>query len=218
VAVETTADLLAQLRDQVGFDLPGGDAARDAALLGWLNSRHRRMVADSRCYRRRTVIPGGTVAGQPDYRIPSDVLEISGVEVNGVIYNRARRREIIEVRGALAVFLSPGGVVAQGAAGAGEEVLTLYPTPDTAGLEVALFGPVRAPELSLEPLVNPVVPAEFFEGLVHGAAVPGLRRTESRHGEADSYEQHYLSEIERLRRQTRRRWSMGPTRIRIAWP
>lgn len=213
MAVETTSDLVSQLRDEIGFDVSGGDST----LLGWLNSRHRRMVVDSRCYRRRTVISGGTVAGQADYVLPPDVLEVGAVEVDGAPYDRARRQDVELAKVSLAVFVGPSGVVAQGANGASAEVLSFYPAPDTGGLEISLLGPVRPPELSTSPVVNPVVPAEFFEGLVHGAAAVGLRRTDSRHDEANQYEQHYLSEIERLRKLVRRRWG-GVARIQIRWP
>jgi hypothetical protein len=222
VAVETSADLLGQLRDEIGFDVQGGDAT----LLGWLNARHRRMVAKSKCYRQRTVISGGTVQGQGDYLLPSAVLEVQTVEVGGARFDRVSRSDVIDVRNAEAVFVSPHdeGVVAQGANGMAGEILTIFPAPDTAGTEVAVFGPVRAPELTVSGVGgssstnSPVVPAEYFEALVHGAAAIGLRRTESRVGEAQAYDQEFIDATEDLRRYVRRRWNTGPSRIRVSWP
>ena len=222
MAVETSADLLGQLRDEVGFDVSGGDAT----LLGWLNGAHRLMVARSKCYRRRTVIVGGTVANQADYDLPSDVLEIHEVDVAGVRFGRASRGEVVDAGNSQALFVSQfgEGVIAQGAANAGEETLTIYPTPDTGGLEIALFGPVRAPELTVSGVGgagatnSPVVPAEFFAPLVHKAAATGLKRTESRQNEASGYDQEFSDACDELRRWARRRWNTGPSRVHIAWP
>jgi hypothetical protein len=220
VAVETTADLLDQLRDEIGFDVDGGDAT----LLGWLNSRHRRMVSRAKCYRKSWSVPGGTVADQSDYVIPSDVLEIDALALDGVALERTRRSNIVAVRSSLAVFVGSGSVVAQGANDAAAEVLTIYPTPDVGGTEIEGFGPVRAPELTVSGIAgagatnSPVVPPEFFEALVHGAASPGMRRTEGRHADADAYDLDFTAATEELRRQSRSRWRNGPAMIEVRWP
>jgi hypothetical protein len=220
VAVETTADLLDQLRDEIGFDVDGGDAT----LLGWLNSRHRRMVSRAECYRKAWTVSGGTVAGQADYVLPSDVLAIKALSLDGVPLERTKRADLVAVRSSLAVFVGSGVVVAQGANDAAAETLTIYPTPDVGGSEIEGFGPVRAPELTVSGVAgagatnSPVVPPEFFEALVHGAASPGMRRTEARHSEADAYDMDFTAATEELRRQSRARWRNGPAQIEVRWP
>lgn len=222
MSVETSADLLNQLRDEVGFDVSGGDAT----LLGWLNGKHRLMVARSKCYVKRLVFPGGTASGQPDYAVPSEVIEVRQVEVGGVLYDRAKRRAVLRVRNASAVFvqIDGEGVVAEGANPLGGNMLTIYPTPSSGGVEIASFGPVRAPELTVAGVGgaaatnSPVVPSEYFVPLVHGAASTGLKRTESRAGEAAAYDREFDEETEALRRATKRLWNTGPTQIEVAWP
>jgi hypothetical protein len=224
MAVETSADLLNQLKQEVGFSVSGGDAT----LLGWLNARHRKMVARSKCYRGQTTIAGGTVIGQADYAIPSGALRIQSVEVGGVTYDRASRSDVIAVRNSTAVFTSEygEGVVALGAGAAGAETLTIYPTPTVAGASIVLFGALRAPELTVAGVGtppagatnSPVVPPEYFDALVNGAAAIGLKRTESRHGEAQAYTSEFDDACEELRRETRARWNTGPSRIRVEWP
>lgn len=221
MAVETSAELLAQLRDEVGFDVSGGDVT----LLGWLNARHRRMVERSRCFRKRLAV-GPTVAGTSDYTLPPEVLEVRLVEVGLVPYDYASRREVLEVRNASAVFVarSGEGLVARGVSASGSEVLSIYPTPTVSGTEIAVTGPVRAPELTVSGVAgagatnSPVVPPEFFDALVHGAASTGLKRTEARMNDAAAYDSEFDAATEELRRQTRARWNTGPSRVSIVWP
>lgn len=216
MAVETSADLHTQLKDEIGFDVS------DTVLLGWLNAKHRRMVARSKCKRGKVAVSGGTVVDQAGYTVPPEIIEIQSVFIDDAEFTRTSRRSIPAVLAATAVFVGPGGVVAQDATSASVEQLVLYPTPTEAALTIEVFGPVRAKELQVTGVVGttntPDVPAEFFEALVHGAAAVGMKRDEERTADAREYEAEFNAATEELRRQVRRRWNTGPARIEVVRP
>lgn len=210
----STEDLVGQVREEGAVD------ATAAVALGWLDAAHKLMVARSKCY-RKTVSVGSTAPGTSSYDLPSSVLDIQSVlvadEDSGEDREAARvpRRSVVEVRNSLATFVGSGFVVAQVADTDGAEQLTFYPEPDGV-LAVKVFGAVRAPDLVIGGQ-DPVVPEEFFPGLVAGALAHGLRRTENRHDLADAWTAEFNGATEELRRQSRARWNTGVGRVRVQW-
>ena len=208
MAVESTSDLVGQVRDEWGVD------ATDTQIVAALNQRHRRMVARTGCYRKDLSIGPG-VAGQEAYAIPAEVLEVAVIDVDGLPWQRAPIIDFRKVKSGRLQLLGGGGVFAQGSTSAGAEEVRLYPTP-AAGAVLTATAAVRAPEL-VSGGQAPVVPPEFFEDLVAGAAGVLFGRMDNRLDMAATLDAKFDAACEELRRTVRKRLSTGPARIRIEW-
>lgn len=214
MAVESTTELVSQVRDEWQVD------ATDAQILAALNTRHRRMVARSRCFRKEVAL-GPTVAGQDAYALPAELVELYLLTVNGTPWGPARFEDFAALKaGDCGLQLrGPGGVFVQDATAGGGEQARLYPAPDTAGQPITAWAAVRAPELALTPaVVSPVIPAEFFEQLVAGAASILIRRFDTRFDLADSLDGQFDAACEELRRQVERRYGPRLKQIPVRWP
>src|SRR2546430_8591224 len=75
----TVAELVSAVTDDGALD------ASEGQILRWLNTRHVQMCVRSRCF-RRTLGLGNTVAGQANYALPPEVVEILQVTVGGYGY------------------------------------------------------------------------------------------------------------------------------------
>lgn len=212
MAIESTADLITQVKTEYGFD------AADATVLGWLNQKHRRMVARAGNY--RDYVTATTVANQSVYTLDSSVIEVLSLTVDGYPWVRVRPDEIdnaLTAYDAITGLATGQGVFSQYVSAASVEQVRLYPTPTTSGQTIAMFAKVRAPEL-VSGGQAPVIPAEFYEDLVAGAAAIGMRREEERLGEADNLDARFDAACAELARQTKKRLRSSPARIKFAWP
>ena len=212
MAVETTAQLVTQVQTEYGFD---SDAT---VVLGWLNQKHRRMVARSECY--RDTATATTVADQSVYTLDASIIRLLSLGVDGYPWPRVRPDEIdhaLTAWDSISGLSTEGGVWSQATSAANVEQIRLYPTPTSSGLTISMFAAVRAPEL-VSGGQAPVIPAEFYEDLVAGAAALGMRREEERMNEAQALDQQFDQACNELARQTKKKLRSSPARIKVAWP
>lgn len=191
------------------------DASQDSAL-AWLDARHKKMVARSRCY-RRTVVTATTAPGQRDYPLPVDLLELTQVNVGGVDVPKTRNTDLSHLADGTYALVDPGGSVFAGDEDAGGALeLAFFPTPDTGGKAITIRGSFLPPDLSIGDNTTLKVPADFHEALVSGAMATALARLENRMDMSNYYDQLFADACEELRRQVNRRLrGPGPARIRF---
>jgi hypothetical protein len=205
----TVQGLVDQVKTEAQFDVT------DTAALAWLDRRHKKMVVRARAL-RKTVSIGPSVASQRDYALPSDLVEVLEVSVDGLPYGRATHTDLSYGAQGWLMLDGIGGVVASEETASGDAEIALYPTPTQAGLTVTVRGVFRPSDLLVGTDSTIKVPDEFLDSLVSGAIATGLQRQEYRPDLAQSFEQDFSDACEEWRRQVRRRYrGAGPTTIRI---
>lgn len=208
---DTVSQLVSDVLTEGSFDADSSQA------LKWLNRRHRKMVARSRCYRKTTEI-GPTVASQRDYAIPADVVEILEVTVAGMPAGRARHVDLALGALSYVILSGDGRVLAPEESATGAAEIGLYPSPDTAGQSIQMRAAFLPPDLATGDDTTLKIPQDFTETLVSGAIAWGLRVApgDFRADLAQSFEQEFNDGCEELRRQVARRYrATGPSQIRV---
>lgn len=200
---ETVATLLTQIRDEAGFDVTETQALR------WLNARHRKMVARSRCL-KATLAVGSTVADTGTYPLDTDALQVYEVLVGGVLYNRIGRDD--------AAHASSGRLIVSrsfyaDADGSGTSMLALYPAPTEGGLAITAYAAIMPPDLDDDDY--PLIPIDFQDALVEGAIATGMARDIEQVGVADRFEARFDRACEELRRRTNSRVGGGSVQVRV---
>lgn len=206
----SVADLVADVRT-VGFD------ATDTVILGWLNRRHLSMCARSKVY-RRTDSSTLTVAGQQNYPLPVDLVEVYSLSVGGQPYGRGLYEDLLAGAAGFLVVNGPGGIVVDSADDAGGPELALFPTPTVDGTPIVIYGQFTPGPLSLDPLApgGLLIPDDLLDGLVAGAVATGYTRVDSRQDLAEGLEAQFDNACEELRRRVRRQYGpRGPRQIRV---
>ena len=205
----TVQGLIDQVKSEAQFDVT------DAAALAWLDRRHKKMTVRARAYRKSVSI-GPTVANTRDYALPSDLVEVLEVSVDGMPYGRATHTDLSYGAQGWLLLDGIGGVIASEETASGDAEVALYPTPTQAGLTVTVRGIFRPADLVVGQDSGIEVPDEYLDSLVSGAIATGLARQEYRPDLAQSFEQDFENACEEWRRQLRRRYrGSGPTPIRI---
>jgi hypothetical protein len=203
---ETARQLVQDILTEGSFD------ASEAQALRWLDRRHKRMVARSRCYRGSHSVtwPSGAGALVPFFTLPTDVTEVISLTVDGVMWMAGRP-------GDRSATVTDGGVFVPVASSQGQfggYRLELNPVPEPGQFVQAEV--VRMPPgLTIDGVLQ--VDADFFDDLVAGALATALARpNEARPDLARAYEQQFADGCEELRRRVNRRYrGAGPARIRV---
>lgn len=211
-------DLVTAVISEGGFD-PGdvsGSPPSSPTVLRWLTNRHYKMVSRSKCY-RKTVDIGPTVAGQRDYALGEDVVEIYEVLVGGIPYGRGRHVELAQgARGFLLLDDPDAGLMTAEESATGAREIALFPTPGTSGVSITVRAAWLPGELSVSDDATLRIPPDFRDALIAGGIATGLRRIEQRADLAAPFESEYSDACEELRRQVSRRYrGTGPAQIRV---
>jgi hypothetical protein len=199
----TVGDLVDQIKDEAGFD------ATDTAVLRWLNARHRRMIARSRCL-KATVSVGTTVANQSSYPIDTGTIEVYEVQVGGTAYLRVGRDDAAN---ASAGRLYMNNAFYANSDNSGVSELTLYPAPETGGDAISMYAAILPPDLGLEDYT--MVPIDFQDALVEGAIATGMARDIEQVAVADRFEARFDQACEELRRRVNSRIGGGGLQVRV---
>lgn len=204
---QTAQEIVSEVIGGWSFDV---DAATG---LRWLNRRHKTMVRRARL-NRKTATVGTTTADQGHYVI--DALDIYSVEVDGVTYNKALRRDERAWRaGRLRWTPSDEGLFVVTADTEGAIEIVLIPTPSESGKAIEAFVALPADDLAGSDV--PLVPEDWYDALMEGVAATGYARDQEQTGPADRLEARFDAKCEELRVETARRFrGRGPTQIRLA--
>jgi len=198
------SELVAQVRDEFVFD------ATDEQILRWLNGKHRTMVVDSECLLASLDL--GVSDGSGFVLVPERVLRLQQLLVDGVPWTRVARADIAALENGSLLMSGLGGVFAPDADSGSDEVLVMYPAP-AVGEALEGYASMRPEDLTAEGRV--VTPPEFDEALVHGAAAVGFKRDAEQLAVGQALDAEFLANVEKLRRQVRRKARSGPAQIRV---
>lgn len=191
------------------------DVTADAALRA-LDRKHKRMVRRARLRTSRVSL-GSTTAGQRDYTIGIQTIqEVLDIEVGGVPYNRAPRRvQAAFARNALQWSPAYEGLFVDTADTTGLRQIALIPTPSESGLSIVVYAAVEAPTL-VALFDNVLVPDDYTDALVAGAAATFLEREPEQLGYAQALDAKFDNACEELRRQVARQLrGNGPATIQL---
>lgn len=200
----TLSELTKIVKEQGGFD------HSDSVIQGWINDRYRQMVGRSQ-WRMAQITLGTTIAGTSEYPLPNDVVDLSGLMVGGVTYDRAGQKQLWDLKrtgGSQTVFVPDF-------TSTGTAQIELYPNPSTSGATIEGLAALL-PSRLVDAADTPIVPDDLQDALVDGAIATGLRRIDEHLPEADNYEQRFTDKTEELRRRLNSRIGSGPHMIRVA--
>ena len=208
---ETTSQLVADIREEGSFD------CTEAQALRWLNRRHRQMCAIAECFRKRYVVPSGTVADQAEYTWPADLIRPLEVAVGGQVYEKAVHTDIRGVANGTVLVTGPGLLFAETASTAGVKQVSLIPAPSVAGDAIVIYGAFRPLTLLMDNSVPLQIDDEAEEALLAGVYSTALARpNEARADLAASHEAIFQAGAQELRMRTKHRFQTpGPAQIRL---
>lgn len=209
---ERVPALVSAVRSEGNFDVTEPQA------LGWLNAAHRLLVVRSTYLRKRLEV-GPSVAGQANYVLPPEVVQIREVLVGGIPFGTGKHSDIAaDGQGWLTLCGPTGsGVTAPDSDAAGVDQLSLVPAPSSAGLTIQVYAVCRPPALNVADDSTLKVPAEFDEAIINGALATGLAREAMRPDLAAQFRPLFDASCTELLKQARRRYrGPGPTQIRIS--
>lgn len=184
--------------------------------LRWLSRRQRLMCSRSRCFRKSLEL-GPTVAGQQEYAVPSEALEIREVKVNGIRWGPGRHEDIADGNQSWLWLerITGSGIAMREDSAGGATMLAVFPIPE-GGLALTAYAVCEPPDLLESDDSTLVIPATMEDALVNGAIATGLLRLEARPDIATPFEQMFNAACEELARETARRFrGSGPARIRV---
>lgn len=206
--------MVAAVRDQGGFDSSSSNVSA-ATILSWVNQRYRDLVAKSK-WRKAMLALGPTVAGQAQYAIPENVVDVLSLRVDSSRpWGRTNVDGLWQLTASTSYLTGPApGVFVPNFEADDDQVIELWPVPETAGLDIdALCALLPA---ALELADTPRVPEDFHESIVDGAIGMGMERIDERHDEAKPFNEKFDAATKELARRQSSRVGSGPTQIRVA--
>lgn len=204
----TVQGLIDSVKSEAQFDVT------DAQALTWLDRRHKTMVIRAKALRKTASLT--TVANQRDYVLPTDLIEILEVDVDGTPYGRATHTDLSYGAQGWVQLTGIGGVVASEEDASGGPEIALYPTPTQSSLAVLVRYVARPATLTVGVDSTLFVPDEQQDALISGAIATGLKRQEYRPDLAQVFEQEFDAACDEYRRRISRRYrGGGPAVIRI---
>lgn len=201
--------------DEGGFDTSSTGIDR-ATVSGWVADRYRDLVVRAR-WRMAIQTIATTIAGEADYSLSDDVVEVDELKVNGTRYSAIGVEEMWDVDASL-LGLKPGfgGVFAPTYDSTGATSIRLHPEPTTAGEDIdglVVLQPVAFEDSSSFALA---IPADFHRKLARGAIADGLALIDERLQEASVYEQEWEATVDALSRRKRSRVAQPVTTLRVS--
>lgn len=201
----TGQDLVDQLK-QLGFD------NTDLEILGWADERQKEMVAAARS-RRQLVSIGPTVADEPEYDLPGNVVHLFEVTVSDAPYSGTVHTDIARAGQSELVWLGDG-LWSVTEDDDGNKKVYLIPAPSEAGKTVVLYAATAAPTLTLDG--NVYIDDQYVRYLRYGAMATGWDLNAEDGGTSERYEARFEAGVERYRRWVARRFrGSGPAQIRV---
>jgi hypothetical protein len=205
-----------QLRDLVALE-GGFDATLwNAAIVGWLDDRHKQLVAEAKWKYADDYSLGTTTANVAVYTVVDDLVQVAWLEVGGVRYERTSSSHIDRLHDVTEYSVpSDQGWFAEGSSATGAvKQVRLYPTPTVSGTAITAKVSLVPADLDTSS-VNPVVPEDFEETLIAGALAVGEARVNKRPDMAQFHEQAFQDGIARLRKRRIGRFGQGPVAIPV---
>lgn len=202
-----------------GFDTSAVDTTR-AVILGWVQTRYNSALSSSR-WRKMSVAFGPTVAGQAQYAIPSHVIDLKRLRVDGSRpWLRVSGEELWDLQAGAAWLRGVTGAYAPNFEADADQVVELWPAPEVSGLSIDTLCEVTDTTLLVDDRVGagstPNLPDDLHRPiLVKGAIAEGLTVVEKRADLAAPFEQEAAEATKELTRRARSRVGSGPWQARV---
>jgi hypothetical protein len=201
----TLQQLIDAVRTEGGFDVSPEQAK------AWILQRYKAMVARAG-WRMATVDVAMSVAGESQYTLSDDLVDVRRVLVGGTPYDLISAEEMFDLKSGRRFKTGVGGLFAPAWDADAGKFVEVYPAPDTDGEAISALAAVEPPDI--ETMESPDIPVDLHEYLVDGAIAVGLARIDERLPEADRFEQRFEDGVEKLRRRRNTRVGSGPQAIR----
>jgi hypothetical protein len=172
-----------------GFD-PSSSAVPRATILGWLQAIYDDALAETH-WRRVTKELGPTVAGQQEYAVTAEVLQVKSLRVNGSrTWLRITTEEMFELEGGNGAWKGAPGVFSPNFEADADPVVRLLPAPSSTGWSIAALCAVRDTTALTDTAVELAgIPPQFHRELfVDGGIGMGRRTIDERPDLAEPFE------------------------------
>lgn len=203
------ADLETRVRATVG----GSTSAEARA---WLLDAARRLNSEAQFLTVSTSL-GATVAGQSEYTLDAEIVDLAAVRVGTVVYDRAGPNDIwaLEDTNNPATLDGPGGLFAPAWTATGLPKIELYPVPTADGSVIEGRQVITIPAPSDWTVDDPPIPNDMDTALWHGAVAQGLAQKDEQLGESEWHETRFVAAAQRLQRRKNSRIGSGAVRLRV---
>lgn len=190
-----------------------------AKAVAWTNERHARMCAEAQ-FRMAKKSIGTTVAGQSNYALPAEVVDLARIRIDysddPVLYDRVGIEQLWELDTLPGARLTGvGGVFAEDYQADGTVEVRLYPAPDEAGLAITGLQVIQPATLSYGSGSALVVPTDLQPYLLDGVLADGYTQADENLDRAAYHEQRFAEGTERLRRRKNTRLG-GPATLQVS--
>ncbi len=210
----TADEIVAGVLAQGGFP-----TSQQALVYGWVNEVHRKVVAETQ-WMMQTVTLATTVAGQTDYDIPSNVVDIVGLYLDAGSgaagesqYSKVSTTDMWEIRAGRRQLRGSGGVFAPDYGSLGEKRIELYPAPTVTGTAIVALAAVSPATLVAGS--SPVIPEDMHGDLLDGAIALGLLRMDERGDAASLFDARYREMVGKLQRRKNSRIGSRTARMQL---
>jgi hypothetical protein len=191
-------------------------ATTDADARAWVLDAARRLNGETQ-YLTISASLGVTVAGQAEYSLPADIVDLAAVRVGTVVYSKASPNDIwgLEDTGNPATLVGNGGLFAPAWSSTGVPKIELYPVPTAAGTVIEGRQVITIPEPTVWATEDPPLPSDFDTALWHGAVASGLAEKDEDLAAAEWHENRFAAAANRLQRRKNSRIGSGAVRMRV---
>lgn len=185
------------------------EGVSQADALAIVNERYLQANSEARWNRIASTLTT-TVAGQSNYSIDADVVDLDYLRIGTTEYEPVAQEQIWGIQSGR-LRLRADGVFAPDSQGQ----LELYPAPAVTGSAIETLTVQDPDPLTVTPDSTPIFPAALHGPILIDGSIALIRsRTDERMGPAGAFEQKYVNAVEDLRLRANRR--IGGNRARQA--
>jgi hypothetical protein len=200
-----------------GFDSTSTNTPR-SIITAWVSTQINEALARSK-FRKQMREIGPTIAGQSQYAVPSDVVDMRYAVIAGRIWRVVSMDDFIDLKvGLRSRRAGVPGVIAASFEADADAVIDLYPTPDQGAQTITAVVAVTVGDLTDETKELPLPLDVQSRIAIDGAIGLGHQRLEEDAESAAPYLQRFEEGVAMLSKRTNTRIGSGPGQIQIRRP
>lgn len=143
----------------------------DDVIRGWVLDRIRRMISKAK-WRKESRELGPVTAGEANYAVDDDVVDVTNLWVGSSNYSRVSLDELVELQQGRAWVRGAKGAWGPQYGSDASQGITLWPTPETAGDTIVAIVAVLPPDTADN--AEPPIPEDLHHHIWRGAIADGL--------------------------------------------